>query len=70
MYTRPFKDKLLGVQKEARTSSVVVYPLNNMTWDNLLMYFESKRNGGGDVIGVKMNTGFAVVEFADYRGTG
>jgi hypothetical protein len=69
-HTKPFQGVLIRVQKVPRSNCIIVFPLDGMTEDILSLFFQSKRNGGGDISAISTDTthDYAVIEFAEYGG--
>lgn len=67
--SRPFQGKMISVQRVQVTNCIQVHSIGTLTQDSLELYFESRKNGGGDLKILKFIEGnHAIIEFAERDG--
>jgi len=62
---------MISVQRVPLPKSIQVHNVKGITKDNLELYFENARSGGGEVKSAKIKGGehpYAIVEFKDRTG--
>ena len=68
--SRPYRGHMLSVQKLPLSKSVQIHNIGKLSQENIELYFESERNGGGAISDAQcdLEKGHAIVEFEKIDG--
>lgn len=60
---------MISIQRVPKTKSIIVFgETENISDEYINLYFENKKNGGGEVAGLSRNEDGIVVTFMDHKG--